>query len=337
MSRQNKRERKIYTNWNIQEDLYTNVAGRSSGKMKTVFMGTPDFAVPCLQMLIDKGYRVSAVFTQPDKPKGRGNIMTPPPVKELALYNDIEVFQPSTLKDGRSTEILKAINPDIIVVVAYGKILPKSIIDLPKYGCINVHASLLPKYRGAAPIQWSVIDGEQKTGVTVMQMDEGLDTGDMLYKSETSIGKDETAGELHDRLSIIGAYAMAEALELIKSGKITRERQDESETCYAKMLDKSLCELDFNKTAAELYNQIRGLCPWPVATVTIDTKRLKIFKSEILEGGEVKDGMLTKKCADGKYLRLCTVQPDGKGKMSDTDFLRGHRARDTSRQLTIEN
>ena len=243
--------------------------------MRIVFMGTPEFAVPCLSALIEK-HDVIAVFTQPDKPKGRKQILTPPPVKEEALKHNIPVYQPKTLKDGEAFKLLSEIKPDVIIVVAYGKILPKEILELPRYGCINVHASLLPKYRGAAPIQWSIIDGEKETGVTAMQMDIGLDTGDMIKSASLTIGENETADELHDRLSALGAKLIIETLESVEDGTATLTKQDDSLSNYASMLSKDISPIDFTQSAQAVHNKVRGLNSWPSATAIMDGKRIKI-------------------------------------------------------------
>ena len=249
--------------------------------MRTLFMGTPDFAVPCLKSLIDAGHEVCGVFTQPDKPKGRGYALTPPPVKLLASKSGIPVYQPKTLKDGEALTIVKELSPEVIVVVAYGKILPKEIIEYPAFGCINVHASLLPRYRGAAPIQWCVLNGEKETGVTTMFMDVGLDTGDMLLKAATPIGDNETAGELHDRLSKLGAELIVETLTKLQSGALIREKQKDGDSCYAPMLTKELSRIDWNKPAQSVHNQIRGLSPWPTAQTRLCGKVLKIPASRL--------------------------------------------------------
>lgn len=297
--------------------------------MRIVYMGTPDFAVPCLERILEAGHEVLAVFTQPDKPKGRGYTLTPPPVKVCAQSYGIEVFQPKTLKDGEAVQLLKEIAPDAVVVVAYGKILPKEILELPPLGCINVHASLLPKYRGAAPIQWSVLNGEKETGVTVMYMDQGLDTGDMLMKATVDIGPDETAGELHDRLSAAGARLLVKALAEIENGTAKRERQDESLTCYSPMLDKTLCKIDWGKKAQQVHNQVRGLNPWPVAISSVHGKNIKIFGTRVRKeqgkAGEVLSCTpLIVACGEGS-VELTEVQLEGKKKMSASDFLRGHQ------------
>ena len=300
--------------------------------MRVIFMGTPEFAVPCLDRLVNMNLDIVGVFTQPDKPKGRGYQLTPTPVKEKALQNNLEVFQPNSLKNEEAVAKIQELNPDIIVVVAYGKILPKAVLDIPRLGCINVHASLLPKYRGAGPIQWSVINGETETGVTTMYMAEGLDTGDMILKRATSISQDETAGELHDRLSVLGADCLEETIQLFLDGKqIPREVQDDSLSCYAPMLDKSLCKLDFSKTAAELHNLVRGLSPWPVAVTTLNGKVLKIHKTALTDVKstsvgkvEIRDGRLFVHTSD-YLLEILQVQLEGKKSMSAKDFMMGHK------------
>ena len=297
--------------------------------MKIVFMGTPDFAVPSLQALLDAGHEVCAVYTQPDKPQGRKQILTAPPVKELALQYHIPVYQPATLKNEEEQEKLRALAPEVIIVVAYGKLLPKAVLDIPPRGCINVHGSLLPRWRGAAPIQWSVIAGDQKAGVTTMQMAEGLDTGDMLLTYETEIGARETAGELFDRLAQAGAELLVRTL--VELDSITPRPQDDSRSCYAHMLDKQMAVIDWAKSAREIDCLIRGLSPWPVALTTLDGARLKIYAAEPVSGtgkpGEVlesdpKKG-LTVACGAGA-LALHEVQLVGGKRMKSADFLRGH-------------
>ena len=295
--------------------------------MNIVFMGTPDFAVPCLQKLLDAGYPVTGVFTQPDKPKGRGYKLVPPPVKELAMAHDIPVFQPASLRNDEAYELLKSCAPDLIVVVAYGKILPKRVLELPQYGCINVHASLLPRYRGAGPIQWAILNGESETGITTMYMGEGLDTGDMLEQVKTPIGENETADELYTRLSKMGAETLLVTLQKLEADALLRTPQDDSLSCYAPILDKSLCPLDFNKTARELHNQIRGLSSWPAATTAYKGKRLKVYESRLVsmsgQPGEILD---TKRfivaCKEGA-LQLVSVQYEGGRRMNGDAFLRG--------------
>lgn len=299
--------------------------------MKIVFMGTPEFAVPCLQKLIDCGHDVTGVFTQPDKPQGRKMILTPPPVKQLAVEKGIPVYQPTRMKDGTALEMLKEADPELVIVVAYGKILPKEILEFPKYGCINIHASLLPELRGAAPIQWSVINGFEKTGVTSMLMDEGLDTGDMLIKGEIEIGENDTAGEMHDKLSALGADILEETINLLLKNELKPEKQDHDKFTYAPMLSKELSPIDWNLTAREVHNKIRGLCPWPSASAVLNGKKVKIHKSvlsgckggtsgEIIESGK----RLVVSCGDGKCIEILNLQAEGKKAMSAADFMRGN-------------
>ena len=297
--------------------------------MRIVFMGTPDFAVPSLQALLDAGHEVCAVYTQPDKPQGRKQILTAPPVKILAQQQGIPVYQPQTLKDETEQARLRALAPEAIIVVAYGKLLPKAVLDIPPRGCINVHGSLLPRWRGAAPIQWAVIAGDEKAGVTTMQMAEGLDTGDMLLTYETAVGARETAGELFDRLAQAGANLLVETLE--KLDRITPRPQDDSQSCYAHMLDKAMAVIDWTKAAREIDCRVRGLNPWPVALTTLAGARLKIYAAEPAEGsgkpGEVlesepKKGLVVA-CGSGA-LALHEVQLVGGKRMQSADFLRGH-------------
>ena len=297
-------------------------------ELRIVFMGTPEFAVPCLSALIEK-HDVLAVFTQPDKPKGRKQILTPPPVKEEALKHNIPVYQPKTLKDGEAFKLLSEIKPDVIIVVAYGKILPKEILELPRYGCINVHASLLPKYRGAAPIQWSIIDGEKETGVTAMQMDIGLDTGDMIKSASLTIGENETADELHDRLSALGAKLIIETLESVEDGTATLTKQDDSLSNYASMLSKDISPIDFTQSAQAVHNKVRGLNSWPSATAIMDGKRIKIHKTKLADAcgqaGEIVSlEPFIVACGSGA-IEILELQPEGKKKMNVADFLRGHK------------
>ena len=297
--------------------------------MNIVFMGTPEFAVASLQALIDNKNNVVGVYSQPDKPKGRGHKLQYTPVKEVAVENNIKVFQPTTLKTQEALEEFKALKPDLAVVVAYGKILPKEILEVPTYGCINVHASLLPKYRGAGPIQWSVLNGEKVTGVTTMYMAEGLDTGDMILKSETEIGENETASELHDRLAVIGAELLLDTLKLIEQGYDPRSPQNDEESSYAPMLTKELCPIDFNKNAKLVHNQIRGLSTWPCAVTMLDGKRIKVYNSEVVNGYKGKPGELldNKKfivaCGDNTAIKFTSVQYEGSKRMNSEDFLRG--------------
>lgn len=297
--------------------------------MRIVFMGTPDFAVPSLQALIDAGHDVCAVYTQPDKPQGRKQILTAPPVKTLALAHDIPVFQPNTLKNEDEQARLRELAPEVIIVVAYGKLLPKAVLDIPPHGCINVHGSLLPRWRGAAPIQWAVIAGDEMAGVTTMQMAEGLDTGDMLLTYETKVGEKETAGELFDRLAQSGAELLTQTL--VKLDEITPRPQDDAQSCYAHMLDKQMAVIDWSKSAHEIDCLIRGLNPWPIALTTLSGERLKVFAAEKAAGNgepgtvleaDPKKG-LTVACREGA-LRLTEIQLVGGKRMKATDFLRGH-------------
>ena len=297
--------------------------------MRIVFMGTPDFAVPSLQALIDAGHDVCAVYTQPDKPQGRKQILTAPPVKTLALEHDIPVVQPNTLKNEDEQARLRELAPEVIIVVAYGKLLPKAVLDIPPHGCINVHGSLLPRWRGAAPIQWAVIAGDEMAGVTTMQMAEGLDTGDMLLTYETKVGETETAGELFDRLAQSGAELLTQTL--VKLDEITPRPQDDAQSCYAHMLDKQMAVIDWSKSAHEIDCLIRGLNPWPIALTTLSGERLKVFAAEKAAGNgepgtvleaDPKKG-LTVACGEGA-LRLTEIQLVGGKRMKATDFLRGH-------------
>lgn len=299
--------------------------------MDIVFMGTPEFAVPCLERLISDGHNVKGVFTQPDKPKGRGHKMQFPPVKECAVEAGIPVYQPLKMKDGEAISILENLNPELIIVVAYGKILPKEILDYPKYGCINMHASILPRYRGAAPIQWSVLNGEKISGVTAMQMDVGLDTGDMLLTKTVEIDENETAGELHDKLSVLGADVMSETIDLLLKGELKPEKQDDSESNYAPMLSKDLCPIDWNESAQKVHNKVRGLSPWPVATAKLGEKTIKIHKTAVsgrcnATPGEVvvSDKKLVVACGESTSVEIIVLQTEGKKAMNASDFLRGN-------------
>ena len=300
--------------------------------MRIVFMGTPDFAVPCLEKLINSKHNVVGVFTQPDKPVGRKQVLTPPPVKALAEENGIPVYQPVRIKGSDAPEIIKELKADVIIVVAYGKILPKEVLEAAEYGCINVHASLLPKYRGAAPIQWAVLNGDTKTGVTVMQMDEGLDTGDMLLIKETEIGINETSEELFERLSLIGADALLEALEGIEKGSITPIKQPEGDFGYASMITKEFCPINWNASALEIHNKVRGLQSWPVATTLINGKEFKIHKTILCDGAKGKAGEVVENnkkivvcCGDGKCVEILELQAQGKKRIDTKAYLSGNR------------
>ena len=301
--------------------------------MKIVFMGTPEFAVPCLRMLAESSHEVAAVFTQPDKPKGRGYKFIPTPVKAAALEYDLPVYQPVSLRKGddaeSSMQILKDIAPDLIVVTAYGQILPKEILELPVHGCINIHASLLPKYRGAAPINWVLLNGESTTGVTSMQMSEGLDTGDMLISSSVEIGENETYQELYTRLADLGGRVLAETLEAVENGSLKPEKQDDSLSCYSPMIRKEMSALDFSENAQKLHNTIRGVTGFTM----LGGKRLKVFRSHIsdniaqgAEPGTIADAAAFEVvCGDGRILCFDEVQLEGSKRMKTADFLRGKK------------
>lgn len=296
--------------------------------MNVVFMGTPDFAVPSLKA-IAKHHNVLAVFTQPDKPVGRKMVLTPPDVKVCANELSIPVYQPVKLREGDNESIIRELNPDVIVVVAYGQILPESILNIPRYGCINVHGSLLPKYRGAAPIQWSVLNGDEVTGVTTMYMEKGLDTGDILLKEEYKIGINETAGEVFDNLASLGGELILKTLDYAEKGMLNPVKQDDSLSSYAKMLDKSMCKIDFSKTNKEVHNKVRGLCPWPIASTVFNGKVLKIFETRLADGngkpGEVIcTNPLTVACGEGAVV-VNSVQLQGKKRMDSNAFLLGHK------------
>ena len=300
--------------------------------MKIVFMGTPEYAVNTLNALIKAGHEVAAVFCQPDKPVGRKQILTPPPVKVCALEHNIPVFQPNTLRDGKAYEILKEINPEVIVVVAYGKILPKEILDLPKYGCVNGHASLLPKYRGSAPIQYAILCGETETGVTTQLMDEGIDTGDILETVTTKIGEEETAEELFDRLAVLSADLMISTLEKLEKGEITPTPQNQNEATYAPIIKKEMAKLDFTKTAADIHNAVRGYYSWPCAFFMLNGKRIKVLSAKIGDktnknaGTVIANGEeLVIACGDNTTIRLLSVQPEGSKPMTSKQMLCGNK------------
>lgn len=293
-------------------------------------MGTPDFAVPCLERLLTEGHEVVLVVTRADQPKGRGHKLTAPPVKEFALAHDLPVFQPTTLKSDEVYERLAETDADVFIVVAYGRILPQRVLDLPRHGCINIHASLLPRYRGAAPIQWAVLNGECEAGVTSMQMNAGLDTGDMLLTGRVEVTPDMTGGELHDALSAIGADVLANTLTALEEGTLTPIQQDDTQATYAAMLDKSLCPLDFQKTASVLHNQVRGLNPWPSASCGCGGKTLKVHRTTVGPACDAEAGTVVKvdpftvACGEGASLIFLEVQPEGGRRMAVADFLRGH-------------
>ena len=301
--------------------------------MRVVFMGTPEFSVPTLQTLIDSEHEVIAVITQPDKAKGRGKAVQYTPVKEKALEYNIPVYQPVKVKNPEFVAVLKELNPDVIVVIAFGQILSKEILELPKYGCMNVHASLLPKLRGAAPIQWAVINGETISGVTTMQMDEGLDTGDMLEKIEIPLGDKVTGGELHDMLAEAGAKLCVQTLSKLGTGELHPEKQGETTTEYAKMLDKKLGEIDWNRSAIEIERLIRGLNPWPSAYTTWKEKTMKIWEADVIDKKvdaipgtivEVTKQAFYVQTGDG-LLKINALQIPGKKRMETDAFLRGYQ------------
>ena len=294
--------------------------------MNIVFMGTPDFAVPTLESLCKSEHNVLAVFTQPDKPVGRKQIMTPPDVKVCAEKYGLKVFQPATLKDDNSDKELKELNPDVIVVVAYGKILPKNILDIPRLGCINVHGSLLPKYRGAAPIQQAVLNGDKVTGVTTMYMGEGLDTGNILLTKETEIGENETSAELFDRLADMGADLLIETLSKLDS--ITPQKQDESKATYTSKITKELCPIDWSLKNTEVHNKVRGLQTWPVAVTKLNGKDVKIHSTLLCDksgkaGKIISTDPLTVACGEGSLV-IKELQLSGKKRMDSKSFLLGH-------------
>lgn len=295
--------------------------------MRIVFMGTPDFAVPSLEALLRCGHEIAAVYTQPDKPKGRGHKLLPPPVKVLALEHNIPVCQPTTLRNAEAVETLRAFEPELIVVAAYGKILPPDVLTIPPHGCINVHGSLLPQYRGAAPIQWAVLNGDKISGVTIQRMAEGVDTGDILAKAQTEIGEDETSGELFDRLMMLGAELLVDTID--KLDTLTPEPQDEALATHAPMLQKEMGAVDWTKPASEVHNLVRGLNPWPAAYLTVDGKRMKLWRTKIVKANglpgvlAVLDGEMTVYCGSDA-VQLLEIQPENGKRMRGSDYLRGH-------------
>ncbi len=301
--------------------------------MKVIFMGTPDFSVGTLEALVSAGHEVVLAVTQPDKPKGRGKEMQFTPVKECALKHHIPVFQPRRVREAECIEELRRYEADIMVVVAFGQILPKEILEMTPYGCVNVHASLLPKYRGAAPIQWAIIDGEAVSGVTTMQMDEGLDTGDMLLKTEIVLDETETGGSLHDKLAEAGAKLCVETLDALQKKEVTPIPQGETTTAYAKMLDKQLGNIDWTKSSAEIERLIRGLTPWPSAYTNWDGKVMKIWAAKVAEGKtDLPAGTIVKVEKEAFYvqtgeylLKVCELQIPGKKRMDAGAFMRGYQ------------
>lgn len=300
--------------------------------MRILFMGTPDFAVASLKRLVEDGHDVCGVFTQPDKPKNRGHKMAFSPVKEYALTVSIPVYQPVKLRDGEALRLVEELAPELIVVAAYGRILPEDILNTPPYGSINVHSSILPKYRGAAPINWAILNGDSVTGVTIMYMAKELDAGDVILCRETAIDPDEDAQMLTARLAALGADALAEAVERLHDGTAVRLPQDHSAYTYAPMLDRSLSPLDFSKSARQLHDQVRGLIPWPCASMTLDGKNVKVYRTAVggetaLAAGKIaeagKQGLAIA-CGDGRLLRILELQAEGGKRMAAADYLRGH-------------
>ncbi|MBO4770494.1 MAG: methionyl-tRNA formyltransferase [Clostridia bacterium] len=305
--------------------------------IKLLFMGTPDFAAASLKALYETGKYDIEVVTQPDRPKGRGNVLTPPDVKVFALEHGLNVYQPETFRDGAFREELARINPDIAVVAAYGKILPQYVLDCPKYGCINIHGSLLPKYRGAAPMQRAIINGETRTGITIMKMDAGLDTGDMLLKYELEIAPDDTFEDLFEKMARAGAKSIVSALPMIIDGTLVPEKQDGSLSSYAAKIEKEDCVIDFSKSASDVYNHIRGLSPVPLAfTFRADGTQIKIVSARLSEkiqslpcGSAVENGgLIDVVCGDGKAVSILSLIPAGRKKMTSAEYLRGHRLTD---------
>lgn len=301
--------------------------------MRIVFMGTPDFAVPCLKALLQEHHEIAAVVTQPDRAKGRGNKLSPPPVKLLAEEAGIPVYQPEKIKTPEFTQLLRNLKPDVMIVVAFGQILSQEILEIPPMGCINVHASLLPKYRGAAPINWCIINGENKTGVTTMYMDKGLDTGDMIIRKETEIGENETAGELHDRLMELGAEVLTETMECLVKGSIPRTPQNNAAATYAPIMTKALGKIDWSRNAHEIKNLIRGTYPWPGAFSSYKGRVFKIMKAQAVETNEkhekcgnilkVEKDCIVISCGTGS-LKILELQFENEKRMSTEAYLRGH-------------
>ena len=298
--------------------------------MRVVFMGTPDIAATCLTKIIEDGFEVVGVYCQPDRPKGRGMKLVAPPVKEVALAQNIPVFQPENFREDAVVEQLAALKPDVCAVVAYGRILPQRVLDIPAKGCINIHASLLPQYRGSAPYQWAVLDGCKKTGVSAQYMALKMDAGDVIDVAETEIGENETAGELLDRLAVLGAQLLSDVLKKVETGEATAMPQDEAQVTFAPMLDKGMCPIDWTKTAQQIHDHVRGLHPWPVATATIGDTFFKIHSTVIAEGsgqpGQVlaltKTGLVVA-CGEGA-VEIRSLQAEGGKRMAAPDYFRGH-------------
>lgn len=301
--------------------------------MRIAFMGTPDFSVECLKALVESKHEIVGVFCQPDKPVGRKQELTPPDVKVEALKHGLTVFQPASLRNGKGVEILKEINPDLVAVVAYGKILPSDFLSFPKYGCINIHASILPKYRGASPIHFAVLNGDEITGVTAQQMDEGLDTGDILNVKECKIGINDTTEYMYEVLAPLGADVLMETIDMVEKGELKPVKQDESLASKVGLLSKDMSPVDWNKSAFEIHNQIRGLYSWPGASTKINGKTLKLHSSVLSDekgnniAGEIviSDGRLIVSCGDNKCIELKSVQLEGKKRMDVSVFLNGNK------------
>ena len=300
--------------------------------MRILFMGTPEFAVASLRRLVEDGHEVCGVITQPDKPKNRGMKLIPTPVKEYALAHDLPVFQPLKARDGEAMGIVERLAPELIVVAAYGKLLPEELLNYPKYGSINVHSSLLPKYRGAAPINWAILNGERETGVTIMYMAKELDAGDILHVLKTDIDPQEDAQALTARLAELGAQALSETVEQLRAGTAHRTVQDHSAYTYAPMLTKDMGVIDWTKPAGHIHNQVRGLIPWPCASTELGGATVKIFRTEVLgETGKAPGAVaaagkagIDVACGDGRLLRILELQPQGGRRMAAADYLRGH-------------
>ena len=298
--------------------------------MRVVFMGTPDIAATCLKKILADGFQVVGVYTQPDRPKGRGMKMVASPVKEVALANDIPVFQPENFRSDETVEQLRALEPDICAVVAYGRILPQRVLDVPRLGCVNIHASLLPQYRGSAPYQWAVLDGLTETGVTAQHMVWEMDAGDVIDVAKTPIGENETAGELLDKLAVLGADLLSSVLARFAAGPVAGTPQDPEKVSFAPMLDKSLCPIDWNRPARQVHNQVRGLHPWPVATMELQGKKFKVHETRVAEGsgkpGEIlgltRTGLLIA-CGEGA-VEIRSLQAEGGKRMAAPDYFRGH-------------
>ena len=302
--------------------------------MRVVFMGTPDIAATCLKKIIADGFDVVAVYTQPDRPKGRGMKMVYSPVKELALQHDLPVFQPESFKDDTAVEQLRQLQPDVVAVVAYGRILPQRVLDIATKGCVNIHASVLPQYRGSAPYQWAVLDGCTETGVTAQFMSRGVDEGDIIDVAKTAIDENETAGQLLDRLAVLGADLLSSVLGRFAEGDVVGVPQDGSQATFAPMLDKSICPIDWNKTARQIHNQVRGLHPWPVATMELKGQRFKVHETRVLdrsgEAGQIleltKTGLVIA-CGEGA-VEIRQLQAEGGKRMAAPDYFRGHPLED---------